>query len=213
MIKWHPYLWLECLALTVALPTILYIFPMRGAVFGILWLLTLVIIVAMYRKGAWKRKEIFRTDLVCWKELKPILFRFVLSALVLGTGVALFEPERLLSLPQEKPQLWMMIMVIYPLLSVFPQEVIFRTFFFWRYSEIFSNPRSLIYASGIAFGYVHVIFDNWVALLLSCIGGVLFAQTYDRTRSLALVWIEHALYGCFIFTIGLGWYFYSGAVR
>lgn len=25
------------------------------------------------------------------------------------------------------------------------------------------------------------------------------------------LWLEHALYGCFIFTIGLGWCFFSAA--
>jgi hypothetical protein len=48
--------------------------------------------------------------------------------------------------------------------------------------------------------------------LLTLIGGWFFAETYARTRSMRLVWLEHALYGCLVFTIGLGDYFYHGNV-
>jgi len=43
-------------------------------------------------------------------------------------------------------------------------------------------------------------------------GGVLIAKTYQDTESLIISSIEHALYGTFIFTIGLGKYFYYGVV-
>ena len=41
----------------------------------------------------------------------------------------------------------------------------------------------------------------------------IFASTYSKTKSLALVTIEHGLYGISLFLIGLGWYFYGGAVH
>jgi hypothetical protein len=49
--------------------------------------------------------------------------------------------------------------------------------------------------------------------LFCAIGGVFFARTYTARPSLALVVAEHALYGCFLFTLGLGHYFYHGAIR
>jgi hypothetical protein len=39
----------------------------------------------------------------------------------------------------------------------------------------------------------------------------MFAGDYARRRSLGLACLEHGLYGCLIFTIGLGRYFYTGA--
>ena len=30
---------------------------------------------------------------------------------------------------------------------------------------------------------------------------------------LVVVWFEHSLYGCFIFSVGLGHYFFHGTVR
>jgi len=56
---------------------------------------------------------------------------------------------------------------------------------------------------------VHLIFGNLVPVILTVAGGYLFARTYLATRSLFCVCVEHALYGCFIFTIGLGHLFYK----
>jgi hypothetical protein len=49
-------------------------------------------------------------------------------------------------------------------------------------------------------------------VILTLLGGLMFAKTYEETGSLVLSGIEHALYGGFLFTIGLGKYFYYGAV-
>ena len=62
----------------------------------------------------------------------------------------------------------------------------------------------------IIFAYVHIIFINPVAPLLTLIGGYFFTSTYAKHKSLALVTIEHALYGNMLFTLGLGWYFWGG---
>ena len=40
----------------------------------------------------------------------------------------------------------------------------------------------------------------------------LFARTYAGSRSFLQAVVEHSLWGNFIFTIGLGWYFYGGAI-
>jgi membrane protease YdiL (CAAX protease family) len=58
-----------------------------------------------------------------------------------------------------------------------------------------------------------VLFRNWIAPTLGFAGGVLFAWTYERTRSSLVAAIQHAACGCWLFTTGLGWYFYHGAVR
>jgi uncharacterized protein len=102
--------------------------------------------------------------------------------------------------------------VLYPILSALPQEIIFCSFFFKRYEPFFKSDRAMIIASALIFAYAHVLFINWIAPFLSLIAGFIFAGTFARTRSLALVTIEHGLYGNFIFFVGLGWYFYGGAV-
>ena len=104
-------------------------------------------------------------------------------------------------------------MVLYPLLSVYPQELFFRAFFFHRYRRLFGQGMATVVASALLFGFVHIVFGNWISILLSSVGGMLFARTYFHSGSLALTCIEHALYGNFIFTIGLGEFFFHGTRR
>ena len=108
--------------------------------------------------------------------------------------------------------LWLSIIIVYPLTSVFPQEIIFRSFFFQRYSTLFTTRKSLVLASALSFSFAHIIFHNILAVLLTFLGGLLFAYTYEKRKSLTLVSIEHALYGILIFTLGFGRFFYHGLV-
>lgn len=144
-----------------------------------------------------------------WRRI--VLLRFAILAPLLALAVALLDPAHFLDLPRHRPLLWALIMVLYPALSVVPQELIYRRFLFHRYAALLPGSRSRIAASAIAFGFAHVIFLNPWAVLLAGIGGALFASTYARTFSLRACSIEHALYGCLVFTIGLGRFFYTGA--
>jgi membrane protease YdiL (CAAX protease family) len=63
------------------------------------------------------------------------------------------------------------------------------------------------------FCYAHIFYLNPVAVLLTLVGGILFAHTYLKSGSLWVSSMEHALYGNFAFTIGLGYYIYSGVLR
>ena len=137
-----------------------------------------------------------------------ILARDAFLMLALGIAVWRFAPDLLFSLVRRAPIFWAVLMILYPLFSVLPQEFLFRAYFFRRYKEIFGGGSAMIAASALAFGFVHIIFGNWLAVLLSAIGGLIFSNTYLRTDSLALVCVEHALFGNFLFTIGLGHFFY-----
>jgi membrane protease YdiL (CAAX protease family) len=139
-----------------------------------------------------------------------IFARDLLFMAALGIAVWRFAPQMLFSLVRSAPILWLAIMILYPLFSVLPQEFLFRAYFFRRYQALFGRGSAMIAASAIAFGFVHIVFGNWLAVLLSAIGGILFSTTYLRTASLTLVWLEHALFGDFLFTIGLGRFFYHG---
>jgi membrane protease YdiL (CAAX protease family) len=141
-------------------------------------------------------------------EALAILARDAFLMLALGVAVWQFAPHLLFSLVRRAPILWAALMVLYPLCSVLPQEFLFRAYFFRRYRELFGGGSAMIAASALAFGFVHIIFGNWLAVVLSAIGGILFSTTYLRTASLSLVWLEHALFGNFLFTIGLGQFFY-----
>jgi membrane protease YdiL (CAAX protease family) len=137
-----------------------------------------------------------------------ILSLFVLVAAV---GIALvlrFAPALFLVLPRSHPRLWGLLMVFYPVLSVYPQGIVYRAFLFDRYRELFGSGWAIVLVSAISFAYVHIVFRNPLAVGLTFLGGLLFAFRYVQTGSLFVSSFEHALYGCAIFTIGLGRSFY-----
>ena len=174
-----------------------------------LWLFAVVCLTILIFDKQFKVSHLWRVD--NWRNLKWIIFRFFLAAIFLGCYVAIFKPELLLSFPRYHTFLWAMVMIIYPIYSVFPQGIIHRAFLFHRYRVLFQGWL-MILASAIAFSYMHIVFKNPLALLLTFAGGILFAKTYKDTDSLVISFIEHALYGNYLFTIGLGRYLYLGAV-
>jgi membrane protease YdiL (CAAX protease family) len=102
-------------------------------------------------------------------------------------------------------------MVLYPVASVYPQGVVYRLFLFERYRGLFGGGWGIVLASAAAFAFMHVVFRNPLAIALTLPAGLLFAARYWQTGSLAVSSLEHALYGCAIFTVGLGRWFYHGA--
>jgi hypothetical protein len=145
------------------------------------------------------------------REVRAIILRFATVTLVLGVATWALLPDLFLSFPRERPWLWLAVMVGYPLLSVWPQEMLYRRFALLRYRPLVGSGAGFVVASGLAFGYAHIIFLNPIAVALSTAGGLLFAANFVRHRSLMLVWLEHTLYGCLIFTVGLGRFFFTGA--
>ena len=202
----------ELIILMIGLPALLY------AVLPVKYLLPVIWAAALYGYSITRYtlpdalREWWLRDALKAENIYPILRRFAISAALLTATTWWLAPELLFEFPRRNPAFWLLIMLLYPLLSVIPQEIIFRSFFFSRYQKLFSHPRAMILMSGVAFGLAHILFHNWVAPLLCLIGGMMFAQTYHRHRSLLLVAFEHALYGDFVFTLGLGRYFYHGSV-
>lgn len=162
----------------------------------------------------WDRTFLLKRELSRGVSLAA-LAGIVLTFLVLGAAIAYgakeTHPASFLSFPRRVPDLWLTIMAVYPLLSVLPQEVVYRTFFFHRYGPLFGRRRwTAIIVNAALFGFGHIIFGNWIAVAGTFLAGLLFAYRYDSTRSLWAVWIEHSLYGCLVFTVGLGRYFFTG---
>jgi uncharacterized protein len=143
-----------------------------------------------------------------FRGFRYILKRFAATAMLLTLYILIFEPQNLFIIPKENPWLWVAILVFYPLWSALPQELIFRVFYFHRYNAIIPNFNVLMLLNAFLFAFMHIIFNNWIALAGGFIVGIFWAQTYLRSQSLLTVSAEHALYGNFIYTIGLGHYFY-----
>jgi membrane protease YdiL (CAAX protease family) len=155
------------------------------------------------------------TCLTTWdnihSRLVPLLLRNAVFLVILGMGTRVFAPQLLFSFFKRAPAFWALVMLLYPLVSVYPQELLYRAFFFHRYRPLFGSGWAMLLASALAFGFVHIIFGNWLSVALCVLGGFLFALTYQQSGSLPLTCLDHAIFGNFIFTIGLGRYFYHGS--
>ncbi|MEA2696568.1 MAG: hypothetical protein QOI66_839 [Myxococcales bacterium] len=147
--------------------------------------------------------------------LRRGLRHVLLRTAVVWTALLLFTlitrgPGGLFLLLRTRPLIGLGVIVLYPILSVYPQELMYRTFFFHRYGGLFSRPATLIVVNALLFGWSHIIVHNATAMLLATVGGLLFSHTYQRSRSTALVALEHALYGDFVFVVGVGGMFVNG---
>ena len=136
----------------------------------------------------------------------------VLTAMAAAVLVPALVPDRAFGLPRRSLRLWALVMLLYPLLSALPQELLFRPLFFHRYGGLFPNPRVAVAVNGAVFGLAHLLFWNWIALAMTTAGGMLFALGYRRHGFPTAV-AMHAVAGCILFTSGLGTFFYHGAVR
>jgi hypothetical protein len=144
------------------------------------------------------------------REIARVLARTAAAWIAILTATAVAAPHALFSFPRHRLGPWLLIMLLYPI-SAWAQELLYRTFFFHRYGALFERPRTRILASAVLFGWAHVAVNNLLAVGLATAVGLLFAATYERTRSTWLVSLEHALYGDFVFTVGIGPLFYSTA--
>lgn len=184
---------------SLRLPLFLVLQPMLiGLVLYLLW-----------DRGFHLRRELARGFAL--GELVSMLAVFVCAALALGVFVALELPELLLAFPRYRPAMWLMVVTLYPLMSVLAQELVYRTFFFHRYGPLFGDRRHVAIATnGVLFGFGHIIFGNWIAVTGTLFLGLLVAWRYERTRSFWAAWLEHSLYGWLVFTIGIGGFFFTG---
>lgn len=129
----------------------------------------------------------------------------LLIIVVLTTAFVWFTNKELLFyVVLNKPLLWLFILFIYSFFSVYPQELLFRTFFFKRYKVLFKNSTVLIFVNAFLFAVAHLLFKNTLVLVLTFLGGLMFAFSFNKNQSTLLVSIEHAVYGSWLFTVGMG---------
>jgi hypothetical protein len=202
---------IEFLLLFVAAPLAYRFSPVRIPALPLLWIVSGYAWWQLMRDPHFDQARLWNAGQLPG-HLAVILITFAVAALVTWLGVHRFASEREWGLLRRNPALWALVMVAYPVLSVYPQGVLYRAFFFERYATLFPGRWTMILASAAAFAFMHIVFRNRLALGLTLAGGLLFAFRYADTGSLAASCFEHALYGCWLFTVGLGEYFYHGTI-
>lgn len=151
-----------------------------------------------------KNKLRIKNNLNWSKFFKQTSIKLLIIAILTTLFVYFTTPSNLFLVLLEKPSLWLFILIIYSVFSVYPQELIYRTFYFQRYENIFKNKKVFIFINAIVFALAHLFFKNSLVIVLTFLGGLLFAFTFYKTKSTLLVTIEHAIYGCWLFTVGMG---------
>ncbi len=212
MLDTRRFLILEFCLLCLVLPTVIIVFHLGKWMFLFLWAALMVCTLRYRRIPSAQKLPLWNWAAVNRRNMIPVLLRFGLGTAVLCVFILLLKPEIFLSLPRERPELYARLMLLYPLFSAVPQEFIFCSYFFVRFAPLFPGKSQIVWVSAVVFAYAHVLYINPVAPVLGLVAGYIFASTFQRTKSLALVSIEHALYGNMIFTVGLGLYFYSGGI-
>jgi membrane protease YdiL (CAAX protease family) len=204
-------LMLEFVLLFVALPVAYRYSPVRVPALPLLWMVAGYAWWQLLRDPHFDRGRLWNAGALAGR-LWTIFGLFAVVALALWLGVRWLAPHLEWSFVRRHPAFWAVVIVAYPVLSVYPQGLFYRAFFFERYAVLFPGKWGMIVASAAAFAFLHIIFRNSLAVALTFAGGILFAARYSETGSLATSSFEHALYGCWLFTVGLGQYFYHGTL-
>ena len=208
-------LWCEFIGLYVLLPVMLLAMRLAGGAFPVLpvlWVAALPAAVYLMRRHGWGRQELLGINL-SHAQVTGMAIRLALAAALLAGGILLVEPDAFLEFPRRSLGMWALVMVAYPVLSVYPQGVLYRGLYFARYAALFPGERAKILAGAAVFCLAHLVFANVWALALTLAGGMLFNRTYRRTGSMLASDVEHAVCGQLVFTCGWGRFLYHGTAR
>lgn len=169
-------------------------------IIGLIGFLYIIFVLLRVEKNAFKIAKGLH-----WKKFwKQTLIQLVVIAIITMLYMWLVDKDNLFTVILNKPVMWIFILFIYSFFSVYPQELIYRTFFFQRYLSLFKSEWLFILVNAILFSLAHIFFKNALVMVLTFLGGILFALTFKSTKSTLLVSIEHAIYGCWLFTVGMG---------
>lgn len=203
----------EFAVIMVALPLVLYATGTRLGIYLSLWGAGLYAYFMLRRAPDFSFRKIWEGEAWAREAKRNLLLRFFVLAAVLAVLTLVLVPEKFFRFPLDRFPLWLAVMVLYPILSIVPQELFFRSFYFRRYGDIIPGKWPGILVNGLLFGFSHIVLNNWIAPTFCAVGGALFAYSYSQHRSLKWSVIEHTLYGCWVFTVGIGYYFFTGNWR
>jgi len=198
----NPIKKLEFFFIFLILPSAIFFLDSSVIVFLTLYLVFTLSLVILYFDKSFSFTSLRKK--VDWKFI--IIFSLIFFSLSFFY-VILVDKDLLFIFPKTNFELWLLVILIYPFLSVIPQEIVYRVFFFQRY---FPNERSFYFLTllnMIVFSYGHIVFNNVHAILITAIVSPIFTYAYLKKSFFTCI-VLHALGGQIIFTLGLGKYFF-----
>lgn len=141
------------------------------------------------------------------QHLRRSLPRILIISILLIWFTYWIFPDLFFKYPLEDFDDYVITLFLYPLVSVIPQELVYRVYFFHRYKKIVPEKYLLMLSNAIIFGLTHWIYGNWVAPIATFLVSWIFIFTYLKSKSLLNVSLEHYIYGFIMFTVGFGYFF------
>jgi membrane protease YdiL (CAAX protease family) len=218
--KWKKYLYTNNKYRLVSEFIILYLFLPLAVMFKFIPLPLMVILLVMgitvhlylYYDPAFNRKHLINWHTGKKEILRIILLFFPLAAMMV-VMIWKIDETKLFYLPSTNPLFLLLISIFYPVFSVVPQGLAYRALFFHRYGSLFPGNTLKIVISAVLFSFGHILYKNAMVLLLTFFAGLIFGYRYYKTQSLMISILEHSLYGVWLFTCGLGYFFVSHFVQ
>lgn len=203
-------LWAEFAGLYLMAPVAVAVLLPAQWMFPMLFLITAVGLALLHVTEGFHWTDLLRAGAGVNRH---VVAAFTLVTLAIAAAVILTtRPEAFLALPKQNPGLLLLIVVLYPVLSALPQEVVFRPLFFRRYGVLLPGVKPAIVLNAALFSLAHLMYWSWIVAAMTFAGGVIFAWAYEARRNFPMAVLLHAIAGWIIFTLGLGVYFYSGNV-
>src|SRR5579883_1523779 len=157
---------IEFLLLFVVLPLGYRFSPRAIPPLPLLWAAALYCYWQLHRDPTYAQVQLWNARPLAG-QLISILLCFVICAGLVGLAVRMVAPDLLFSFVRSNPRFWVLVMILYPVLSAYPQGIIYRSFLMHRYAPLFPQAALLILVSAAAFAFMHIIFRNPLAVALT----------------------------------------------
>ncbi|MEM7529204.1 MAG: CPBP family intramembrane glutamic endopeptidase [Pseudomonadota bacterium] len=203
-------LWAEFSMLFAGVPILMLLMAGLFPLFPVLGALLALAIFLLGRTPGFEWRELLGGNLRGWIGFAALYA--AITAVCCTMLVLTLSPQSFLGFPTYATERWLMVMALYPIFSALPQEIIFRPLFFRRYGALFPAPLAAVLANGAIFAIGHLFYQNAVAIGLTTLAGLVIGYAYLRSGSFIVALLLHALGGMIVFTVGLGRYFYHGAI-
>lgn len=198
----NPLKKLEFFFIFLIIPSTIFFLDSSIIIFLTLYLVSILSLVILYFD-----KTFLFTSL---KKKIDWTFVIIFSVIFFFLGffyVLLVDKNLLFIFPKTNFKLWLIVIFIYPFLSVIPQELVYRVFFFQRYFPNINRFYFPVFLNLVVFAYGHLVFSNMHAIIITAIVSPIFTYAYLKKSFLTCV-VLHTLGGQIIFTLGLGKYFF-----
>ena len=198
----NPLKKLEFFFIFFIIPSKIFFLDSSIIIFLTLYLVSILSLVILYFDKTFLFTSLKKK--IDWK------FVIIFSVIFFFLGffyVLLVDKNLLFIFPKTNFKLWLIVIFIYPFLSVIPQELVYRVFFFQRYFPNINRFYFPVFLNLVVFAYGHLVFSNMHAIIITAIVSPIFTYAYLKKSFLTCV-ILHTLGGQIIFTLGLGKYFF-----